>query len=186
MKDFTKEEAAYFAHMSIDSEDQPVTEEQEDEMRMSRKEASAYLRAQGFDVVAHARTKTIGENVGEVARYAAGREQQMKSCPLLAQVRQHNKEAEERLSSARGKEFPEEAKPEDMYKHIDITIEEAREALDEFLAEAASDFSSKEADMMNRKDINRYFFQNDDIETNLIVDPRDKTIYLRCYSRSWW
>jgi len=144
MKDFTKEEMAYFQNVEGPNEDAPLSSEQEDELLESRKQAQKYTANQGFDAVAHARTKVIGSNTGEVDKFARGREQQMKSCPLLAQVRQNNKEAETRLRNATNKTYPDEARPEDQYKHLGLSDEQVRESISEFIKDVSSDMGASE------------------------------------------
>ena len=98
-----------------------------------------------FDVAAHSRTKTIG-NVTQTADMAAARARKFKTDPLLIQARKNSEEAEARLRLARGKQFPEEAKPEDQYRHLNISAEDARDAVNEFLA--GCEVSSKGKEFM--------------------------------------
>lgn len=152
MKDFTKEEAEYFAHVGTESDSSPLTEEQEDDLWEMRQQVQTHSREQGFDVTAHARTKFAG-SVGYTDTMARGREKALKACPLIQQVRQNSVDAERRLRNSKGKTFPEEARPEDQYKHLDLSMTQIREGLDEFLIQVSRDFSSKEAEKLTRESV---------------------------------
>lgn len=86
-----------------------------------------------FDVVSHALSKDIGGCV-RIGKDAERRARHMKTCPLLAQAKRNSEEAEARLKNARDKDFPEEAKPEDQFKHLPLTDEQVIDAVDEFLS----------------------------------------------------
>lgn len=98
-----------------------------------------------FDVVSHALSKDIGGCV-RIGKDAERRARHMKACPLLAQAKRNSEEAEARLKNARGKDFPEEAKPEDQYRHLDVSVDDVREAVNEFLA--GCEVSSKGKEFM--------------------------------------
>ena len=151
LKDFTPEEQAYFDSVETINEDRPMTEDELLELKANRDEAlNASAKYRTFDLQAHAASKSIGNNVGEVDVYARGRQQSIENCPLMAKAAQNSRDAEKRLKQAKGKTYPEESKPEDQYKHLDLSAELVKEALDEFLEEAKDDFSSKESERLER------------------------------------
>ena len=125
-----------------------ITEEWQAEIGTTR----AVDRANGtviiktpFDAASHALSKDIGGCV-KIGMDAERRARQMRNCPLLAQARKNSEEAEARLKAARGKEFPEEAKPEDQYRHLDVSVDDVRDAVNEFLA--GCEVSSKGKEFM--------------------------------------
>lgn len=116
-----------------------------DNTKQRDRKTGVIIQKTPFDVQAHAASKTIG-NVTQTARMAEARAEGYKTCPMLAQARKNSDEAEARLKLARGKSFPEEAKPEDQYKHLNISAEDARDAVNEFLA--GCEVSSKAKEFM--------------------------------------
>jgi len=141
-------------------------------MDAGRTEKLAYIKTT-FDVAAHADCKAIGDSVGEIGYRAEGRARKMRNCPLLAQARQNSLDAEKRLKMAKGKDFPEESKPEDQYRHLKLTDEQVVEALNEFLTGCEVTSSNKK--FMTAETL----FVNDraDSEVSLIRDAVRACVY---------